>query len=66
MFGITNSLSGVLILTLIGSVVAYTVIATFIAFIFKLNSRKKTKESLIDQYWSSKGLKSGCSGSLKQ
>jgi len=57
MFGITNSLSGVLILTLIGSVVAYTVIATFIAFIFKLNSRKKTKESVIDQYWSSKGVK---------
>ena len=57
MFGITNSLSGVLILTLIGSVVDYTVIATFIAFIFKLNSRKKTKESVIDQYWSSKGVK---------
>jgi len=57
MFGFGNSLSSVLILTVAGSAIAYAVIAIFIAFVFKLNGRKRVKESVIDQYWSSKGLK---------
>lgn len=65
LFNLGNSLYGVLVLTVAGSIITSIVIATFLAFVFKLNGRKKTKATLVDQYWSSKGLKNSFSSALK-